>query len=535
MPGHYKGSRGRGRGGQRGRGGHGRRRGGNRELIPSRDGFLYRLESNVDEDDDFRIYGQFSSDEQETIPQKQGKKQPQQKKKGNHSDFKAQNKSLYLQPLNFNRSNHVSDKEEPTDELDTILKETQKGESSKKETHKSESSNDASYTSNDIENDFEGSDFESDFESEDEDRYNHYQNGYLDDTDEDLQLEEDLLIMEDYLENMVLDSDENLEDLIAWSEMQNGGELDDDEVNEDLYDYSTLDETKEERTRRITAEIEEEEKMMTTENLHRKIMKSSKKKTVSDKVVDPEVFGQTLQASMAQVPPSLRPGMRAWYEKQQRREEEIQKKKDSKEKKKKGKNKDKGGKTKDEPSLEKIDKRLRDFVEDNSITCFEFAPMSGSLRKQVHILSEAYNLSSKGTGHREVRYIVVRKTSETCLPKNRSSIDRYIAQMQTNMDEHTKIAEKHVHHNNVNTKKQQPKYSKKKEIKSKKADKKKPNAPTHGAVVAHNAAPIGENNVGHRMLAAMGWQQGQALGTNSSGIVAPIEAVIRRDKLGLGL
>ncbi|KAG1444603.1 hypothetical protein G6F56_010235 [Rhizopus delemar] len=424
---------------------------------------------------------------------------------------------------------------QPTDELDTILKETQKGESSKKETHKSESSNDASYTSNDIENDFEGSDFESDFESEDEDRYNHYQNGYLDDTDEDLQLEEDLLIMEDYLENMVLDSDENLEDLIAWSEMQNGGELDDDEVNEDLYDYSTLDETKEERTRRITAEIEEEEKMMTTENLHRKIMKSSKKKTVSDKVVDPEVFGQTLQASMAQVPPSLRPGMRAWYEKQQRREEEIQKKKDSKEKKKKGKNKDKGGKTKDEPSLEKIDKRLRDFVEDNSITCFEFAPMSGSLRKQVHILSEAYNLSSKGTGHREVRYIVVRKTSETCLPKNRSSIDRYIAQMQTNMDEHTKIAEKHVHHNNVNTKKQQPKYSKKKEIKSKKADKKKPNAPTHGAVVAHNAAPIGENNVGHRMLAAMGWQQGQALGTNSSGIVAPIEAVIRRDKLGLGL
>lgn len=74
MPGHYKGSRGRGRGGQRGRGGHGRRRGGNRELIPSRDGFLYRLESNVDEDDDFRIYGQFSSDEQETIPQSKKKK-----------------------------------------------------------------------------------------------------------------------------------------------------------------------------------------------------------------------------------------------------------------------------------------------------------------------------------------------------------------------------------------------------------------------------------------------------------------------------
>jgi hypothetical protein len=73
MRGHHKGSRGRGRQGGRGRGGHGRGgRGGRRELIPTRDGFLYRPETNVDYfelEDDFRIYGQFSSDEQDNQPQ----------------------------------------------------------------------------------------------------------------------------------------------------------------------------------------------------------------------------------------------------------------------------------------------------------------------------------------------------------------------------------------------------------------------------------------------------------------------------------
>lgn len=31
------------------------------------------------------------------------------------------------------------------------------------------------------------------------------------------------------------------------------------------------------------------------------------------------------------------------------------------------------------------------------------------------------------------------------------------------------------------------------------------------------------------------WRQGQALGTNNDGIVNPIMAVVRRNKLGLGL
>lgn len=66
-----RGKRGSGRRGGRGRGatsGRGRGsiggggRGRNRELIPSAVGYVYKPRSNVDDDDDFRVFGQFSSD-----------------------------------------------------------------------------------------------------------------------------------------------------------------------------------------------------------------------------------------------------------------------------------------------------------------------------------------------------------------------------------------------------------------------------------------------------------------------------------------
>lgn len=76
MPGRGKRGNGRGRGrggaGARGRGGGrinigGGGRGRNRELMPSAIGYVYRPRSNVDEfNDDFRIYGQFSSDEDDS-------------------------------------------------------------------------------------------------------------------------------------------------------------------------------------------------------------------------------------------------------------------------------------------------------------------------------------------------------------------------------------------------------------------------------------------------------------------------------------
>ncbi|CAO3677136.1 unnamed protein product [Rhizopus microsporus] len=53
----------------------------------------------------------------------------------------------------------------------------------------------------------------------------------------------------------------------------------------------------------------------------------------------------------------------------------------------------------------------------------------------------------------------------------------------------------------------------------------------HGKVVASDAQPISSNNIGHRMLSAMGWKEGDSIG---GGIKEPIKAVVRAKRRGLG-
>lgn len=52
--------------------------------------------------------------------------------------------------------------------------------------------------------------------------------------------------------------------------------------------------------------------------------------------------------------------------------------------------------------------------------------------------------------------------------------------------------------------------------------------------VNSQAAPkIGQSNVGFKMLALMGWMEGDRIGT-SGGLDVPLTAVIKNTKLGLG-
>ena len=57
------------------------------------------------------------------------------------------------------------------------------------------------------------------------------------------------------------------------------------------------------------------------------------------------------------------------------------------------------------------------------------------------------------------------------------------------------------------------------------------------AAALEEAQKIQADNVGHRMLQAMGWREGQGLGASASGIAAPIAAAAAKqpiDKGGLG-
>lgn len=170
------------------------------------------------------------------------------------------------------------------------------------------------------------------------------------DTDDDELLEEDMLIMEDYLEHIELDEGEDLNDLLAWSAMQNGNleiEVDTDDEEDTAYNYADLDKITYEES---LNDFEEDEQEILAGKNKSSVNESTKKKVDhrtkdNGTIVDPEIFGQTLKAALADCPPGLRPGMRRWYEKQQKKEDRKKKKEEAKahrrEKKKNGKGREK--------------------------------------------------------------------------------------------------------------------------------------------------------------------------------------------------
>lgn len=55
------------------------------------------------------------------------------------------------------------------------------------------------------------------------------------------------------------------------------------------------------------------------------------------------------------------------------------------------------------------------------------------------------------------------------------------------------------------------------------------------ASAIEEASKISSDNIGHKMLAQMGWKEGSGLGAQASGIAAPIVATgVKQDNLGVG-
>ncbi|KAI8891298.1 hypothetical protein K501DRAFT_204914 [Backusella circina FSU 941] len=609
MGGNYRGkqTRGRGRGGRGGRGG-GRGRGGggrgrNRELIPSSAGFLYRPQSNTGDYDDFTVYGQFSTDEEEEAikyPHGGKSKKKNNKKKNNlgfvretvpslGADYDdeerpglgmpshrsneprfAEGKSKYFRTVAFTQASttlnldqastsvseiEISQVTAESSSIDVVIEkvselkieephedqvtqvdaaavtqpETDISVERTVEVTEEEEEEEEEIQFNGRDDYEEEDDDDEQFDSDDDDEvditeFSDYDSG--DDDDDDALLQEDLLIISDYIENMEGDV-EDLNELLAWSQMQNGNE---ELLLDSEFSYSDLDApqakkgTKKDKSRRT--DFEEEEEFILRD---------------SEAFVDPEIFQQTMRNALSEVPPSLKPGMRKWFEKQQKKEQRRKKKDEEKARKKKeqtlkGKKKNKYSDSDLSTQMTKIDDRIRDFINDNTITSFQFAPMNKNIRKEVHLLAKVYNLASNSIGGGASRATIITKKPSTRIPNDRRTLDRYLMNVQTNLDDQFRIQQRKSH-----PPKRIGNYSKKSGGKNtpKSAGTTNNNSqsstiPRHGTIVGEGVAPINESNVGHRMLAAMGWKQGDALGAKNEGIVAPIEAVIRRKGLGLG-
>ncbi|KAJ2711719.1 squalene synthetase-like protein, partial [Coemansia spiralis] len=59
-------------------------------------------------------------------------------------------------------------------------------------------------------------------------------------------------------------------------------------------------------------------------------------------------------------------------------------------------------------------------------------------------------------------------------------------------------------------------------------------ASLHGKMVAEGAPEVSASNIGHKMLQQMGWTPGTGLGAEEKGRAAPVDAMIRAGRRGLG-
>ncbi|KAJ3107531.1 hypothetical protein HDU97_003836 [Phlyctochytrium planicorne] len=174
--------------------------------------------------------------------------------------------------------------------------------------------------------------------------------------------------------------------------------------------------------------------------------------------------------------------------------------------------------------LDQINRMLRDFAEGDSEEPLESAPlppMASALRRLVAEMCKHYRILPKtqGSGTRKTLYII--RTGSTHVPENWGKVVEQVVNRGNNaiIQGNTKLGPR----------------TPRKSTKPPGAPDDRA-APRPGHVVGENASPLSTDNVGYRMLLALGYQPGESLGSTQSdaAITAPIEVTIRHKRRGLG-
>ncbi|KAF5328816.1 hypothetical protein D9619_011550 [Psilocybe cf. subviscida] len=133
-------------------------------------------------------------------------------------------------------------------------------------------------------------------------------------------------------------------------------------------------------------------------------------------------------------------------------------------------------------------------------------PTTKDTRKKIHEMAAAFNLKSVSKGKGDARYTTLHKTSRTGQRVDEKKV-AWIAQQSGARGEF------------IYNKGRAPPTS----------------MPRHreGDEVGKAAPKLTESNIGFRMLALMGWQEGDRIGF-TNGLDAPLTAIIKTTKLGLG-
>ncbi|KIM75681.1 hypothetical protein PILCRDRAFT_666166 [Piloderma croceum F 1598] len=152
-----------------------------------------------------------------------------------------------------------------------------------------------------------------------------------------------------------------------------------------------------------------------------------------------------------------------------------------------------------------LEQQIRRFLADISgKATMVLPPMNKESRKQVHELATAFHLKSQSKGKGDGRYTTLMKTTRSGIAIDERKVGRVVKHGRVFMQPGAKGKNAII-------------------------------MPRHkdGDEVGKAAPKIGEANIGFKMLASMGWSEGDRIGI-SGGLVAPLTAVIKNTKLGLG-
>ena len=153
---------------------------------------------------------------------------------------------------------------------------------------------------------------------------------------------------------------------------------------------------------------------------------------------------------------------------------------------------------------------IRQFVNNlGGPASMELPPADKSMRQKLHRIANAFNLKSVSSGKEGARYTTLTKTSRTGVRVDERTIARIVGDGGNSFLNHNSRSEK---------------------------GKGVGRASRHreGDVVGNAAPKLNESNVGFRLLELMGWSEGDRIGASTNGLEAPLAAVIKTSKLGLG-
>lgn len=173
--------------------------------------------------------------------------------------------------------------------------------------------------------------------------------------------------------------------------------------------------------------------------------------------------------------------------------------------------------------LESTNMQIKKFVAQNNGESTVLPPMPGALRKLVVVLAKEYRVTPKTRGSGKHKSLILFRTGLSLIPDNWAQLPFIISKVDP--DSNSKIrSSSFVKNHDV----KKGKTSKQRGVSNDAAK------PRTGDVVGVRAKPLGEHNMGHKMMLAMGWKAGDALGAEANGTTEPIQVMIRSKRAGLG-